>query len=175
MPVDRPASDEYGAYYSNYINKVPAGDIFNLLAGQSDTLNQMLGKLSDEQANYRFGPKEWTIKEVVGHLIDAERSFSYRAFRFSRNDQTPLSGFEQDDYVRESNYSQRTITDLLQEFELLRSANLLLFRNLSPGTYLRRGTASNNPFTVRALLYIMAGHVIHHLGSLHTDYSIPSL
>jgi uncharacterized damage-inducible protein DinB len=172
MRVERPASDEYGAYYANYINKVPEGDILVLLAQQIDSLCLMLAGLSDEQANYRFGPNEWSIKEVVGHMNDAERVFAYRTLRFSRGDETPLPGFDQDIYVKESNYSQRSLADLLQEFELLRRANLLVFKNLSPEAYLRRGTASNYPFTVRALLYIMVGHVNHHVGSLRTDYSI---
>lgn len=173
MAVERPAANEYGAYYGNYIGKVPDGDIFAMFTEQIDTLNHMLGKYTNEQGDYRFGEKEWSIKEVVGHLIDAERIFAYRALQFARGNPAPLPGFDQDDFVRESNYSQRSLSDLLQEFELVRRSNLLLFRNLSPEIYLRPGTASNNPFTVRALLYVMVGHVIHHIGSLHSDYGVP--
>jgi hypothetical protein len=169
---ERPLPDEYGAYYANYIKLVPEGDIVDLMSKQIDAVCQVLLGLSDAQANYRFAPKEWSVKEVTGHMNDTERVFSYRALRISRNDQTPLSGFEQDDYVRESNYSTRTLADLVQEFEHLRRANMLLFKNLPAETYLRSGTASNNPVTVRALLYMMVGHVNHHLGSLRTDYSI---
>jgi hypothetical protein len=92
-----------------------------------------------------------------------------------RNDPNSFPGFEQDDYVRESRYSERTIADMLQEFDLLRQANLLQFRNLPAEDYLRHGTASNNPFAVRAVLYILAGHVLHHIGSLQTDYAIPAV
>ena len=172
MPVERPASNEYGEYYAGYVSKVPDGDIFDLLGQQIEALCNMLAGLTDEQANYRFGPKEWSIKEVIGHINDTERVFAYRALRFSRADENPLHGFDQDLFVKNSNYSQRTLPDLLQEFELLRRANLLVFKNLSPETYMRWGTASNNKFTVRAMLYIMVGHVNHHIGSLHTDYSV---
>lgn len=175
MLVERPVPGEFGAYYANYTNKVPEGDIFNILASQPDLLVKMLGGLSDAQANYRFGPKEWTIKEVVGHLIDVERVFAYRGLCFARNDPNSFPGFEQDDYVRASNYTQRTLVDMLQEFDLLRQANLLQFRNLPAEAYLRQGTASKNPFTVRAVLYILAGHVIHHIGSLQTDYALPAV
>jgi uncharacterized damage-inducible protein DinB len=170
--VERPASDEYSPYYGRYIGLVPEGDLFDLMAAQPATLRTLMGGLSDEQADYRFGAGEWSIKELIGHLVDVEHILGYRAFRFSRADETPLPGFEQDDYVRASNYSQRTISDLLEEFELLRRANILNFGGLASEAFLRRGVASNNPFTVRSLLYAMVGHVIHHINSLHSDYGL---
>jgi hypothetical protein len=130
----------------------------------------MLSALTDEQANFRFGPAEWSIKEVIGHINDGERIFSYRALRISRNDQAPLAGFEQDDYVREANFGECSLGDLLDEFELLRRANILAFSRLSDEALLRCGTASGSPVSVRGLLYIMAGHVDHHIESLENDY-----
>jgi hypothetical protein len=126
--------------------------------------------LTAEGADFRPAPGEWSIKEVVGHINDTERVFAYRALRISRADSTPLAGFEQDAYVRESNFGLRTLYDLLEEFALLRRANLLAFTKLTPDMLVRMGTASNNPVSVRALLYMIAGHVEHHLESLRVDY-----
>lgn len=168
--VDRPAENEYASFYAGYVQRVPDGDIFEMLAGQGDTLRALLAALPAQQADFRPGPAEWSIKEVVGHINDAERVFAYRALRISRADQTPLPGFEQDDYVRASNFGERTLSDLLEEFELLRRANLLAFNRISDEASKRLGTASGFTVSVRALLYIMAGHVEHHVESLRTDY-----
>src|SRR5947207_962193 len=119
MSVERPLPDEYGAYYETYLKLVPIcldGSIFDLLTAQIGTVSQLLSGLSEDKANYRFGPNEWSVKEVVGHINDAERIFAYRALRISRIDPTPLPGFEQDPYVAASNFSARTLPDLVQEF-----------------------------------------------------------
>ncbi len=174
LQVGRPAENEYGPYYAGYIRRVPDGDLLAFFARQIDTLRSLLSTLSAEQADFRPGPAEWSIKEVVGHINDTERVFAYRALRISRNDQTPLASFEQDDYVRESNFSERTLSDLLEEFELIRRANILAFNRLSLEASLRCGTASNAPASTRAVLYMMAGHVEHHLESLRQDY-LPKL
>ena len=168
--VDRPSENEYAPYYAGYIQRVADGDIFEVLARQSDTLRALLAKLPARQADFRPGPAEWSIKEVAGHINDAERVFAYRALRISRGDQTPLPGFEQDDYVRAANFGERTLPDLLEEFGLLRHANLLAFNRLSNEASQRLGTASEFAVSVRALLYIMAGHVEHHVESLRKDY-----
>jgi hypothetical protein len=168
--IEHPASDEYAPYYAAYVSLVPDGDIIQILDGQVDTLPKLLSGLSGEQANFRFGPEEWSVKEVVGHINDAERVFAYRALRFARNDPTPLPGFEQNSYVREANFDARTLPDLVQEFEWLRRANILAFKLLSADMSQRRGMASGYGFSVRALLYIMAGHVEHHVESLKTNY-----
>jgi hypothetical protein len=168
--IERPAESEYNAYYGGYIQRVPDGDIFEILDQQLVMLHNALSGLSDTQADYRYAPDQWTIKEVVGHMIDVERIFAYRALTFARNDQNSLPGFEQDDYVRESNYSSRTIADLLQEFDLLRRANLLAFKGLSADISQRCGTASTFPISVRALIYILAGHVLFHMESLENEY-----
>lgn len=168
--IARPNADEYAPFYAGYVQHVPDGDLFDLFARQSGTLHGLLGNLSSAQADFRPGPAEWSIKEVVGHMLDGERVFAYRALRISRNDQTPLPGFDQDDFVRESNFKDRTLPDLLEEFDLLRRANLLAFSRLSEEASLRRGMASDNPVSARALLYIMAGHVEWHMESLRKDY-----
>ncbi len=168
--VDRPGENEYAPFYAGYIQRVPDGDVFEILTNQIDTPRVLLAKLSTGQADFRPDPTEWSIKEVVGHINDAERIFAYRALRISRGDQTPLPGFEQDDYVRAANFGERTLPDLLEEFELLRRANLLAFNRLSNEASQRQGTASGSGVSVRALIYIMAGHVECHLESLRKDY-----
>ena len=170
MIVERPTETEYAPYAAQYVQRVRDGNIFALFPRQIEILNSMLSPLSDEQANFRPGPEEWSIKDVVGHISDAERIFAYRALRISRNDQAPLTGFEQDDYVREATFDECALGDLLDEFELLRRANILAFSRLSDEALLRCGTASNAPVSVRGLLYIMAGHVDHHIESLENDY-----
>ncbi len=168
--IERPDHSEYAPFYAGYIQAVPEGDIFAILAGQPGVLRALLAGLAPQQADFRPGPAEWSIKEVVGHINDVERVFAYRALRISRGDPTPLPGFEQDDYVRESNFGARTLADLLDEFELLRRANLLAFGGLSREAGLRRGTVSGGSVSVRALITMMAGHVEHHLTSLRKDY-----
>lgn len=168
-----PQTDEYSAYYGTYIQRVPPGsDIFALLSAQPDELRALLQNVSDTQANLRPAPGEWSIKEVVGHVCDTERIFAYRALRIARADTTPLPGFEQDDYVRATDFNARTLPDLLEEFEFQRRANILSFRPLTAAEVDRRGTASGYPFSVRALLYAMVGHVMHHIESLKVDYKV---
>ncbi len=171
--VARPQPDEYNPFYAGYVQRVPVGaDIFALLSREPDDLSSLLENLPDEQANQRPAPGEWSVKEVIGHVCDAERVFAYRAMRIARGDAAPLAGFEQDDYVRATDFNARGLPDLLDEFRWQRQANLLCFRALTEPETARRGVASGNPISVRALLYIMAGHVLHHIESLQTDYHI---
>jgi uncharacterized damage-inducible protein DinB len=168
--IHRPDENEYAPFYAGYIQRVPDGDIFEILAHQSETLRTLLAAFPTQQANFRPGSAEWSVKEVVGHINDTERVFAYRALRISRGDQTPLAGFEQDDYVRAAHFDDRNLHDLLEEFDLLRRANLLAFTHLSEEASQYQGTASGFTVSVRALLYMMAGHVEHHMESLRQDY-----
>ena len=170
-----PTTDEYAEFYAGYVQRAQArGDVLSALSKQIDELKSELGKLTDEQALFRDAPKEWSIKEVIGHLNDVERVFSYRLLRVSRNDPTPLPGFEQDGYVREAGYDHCLLRDLIQEFEYLRRANILMINNMSEEASLHRGTASGNPVSARALIYMLVGHVGHHMASLHEKY-LPAL
>lgn len=170
-----PEPDEYAEYYAGYIPRALArGDVLAALPKQIEEIKTALRGLSDEQALFRDAPKEWSIKEVLGHLNDVERVFSYRLLRVSRNDPTPLPGFEQEDYVREAGFDHHPVKDLLQEFEHLRRANTLAIQNMTEGATLRRGTASGFTISARALIYIMVGHVDHHMASLHEKY-LPNL
>ena len=171
--IARPQTDEYAQFYAGYIQRVPQGaDIFALLSSQPEELRSLLQSVSGEQANVRPAEGEWSIKEVLGHICDGERVFAYRALRFARGDTTPLPGFEQNDYVDATDFNQRSLADLLEEFTLQRRANLLCFKPLTDAEISRRGTASNNPISVRAILFILAGHVMHHIESLKTSYRV---
>ena len=171
MKFTSPSSDEYAPFYADYIQRASVrSDILAALSEQIDELNTALGKMADEQARFKFGPAEWSIKEVIGHLNDVERVFSYRLLRISRNDQTPLPGFEQEDYVHEAGFDNFTLKDLLLEFEFLRRANILAIKNMTDTAIDHRGTASGNPVSARALIYMLVGHVDHHMASLYEKY-----
>ena len=168
-----PQADEHGAYYSTYINRVPQGsDVMALLSAQPNELRTLLKGVSDEQANARPAPGEWSIKEVIGHICDTERVFGYRALRVARDDSQPLMGFDQDEYVRGTDFNARSLSDLVDEFDFQRRANVLCFKLLSDAELGRRGSASGNPITARAVIYMMAGHVMHHIESLKTSYHV---
>jgi uncharacterized damage-inducible protein DinB len=171
--IQRPQTDEYVEFYAGYIGRVPDGaDVVGLLNSQPETLRALLQNITDEQASVRPAPAEWSIKEVIGHIADTERVFAYRLLRISRGDQTALPGFDQDEFVNATDFNRRSLADLLDEFEFQRRANSLLAASLTDEEIDRRGTASNNPISVRALLYILAGHVVHHIESLKTDYKV---
>jgi hypothetical protein len=171
--IARPQSGEYGEFYAGYINRVPDGsDIFALLASQPAAQRSLLSNVSDEQANVRPALGEWSVKEVIGHVNDTERIFAYRALRIARGDTTPLPGFEQNDYVSNTDFNVRSLVDLLDEFDFQRRANVLCFKALTETEIGRRGTASNNTITTRAALFILAGHVLHHYESLKIDYKV---
>ncbi len=166
-----PNPDEYASFYAEYIQRASRReDIQAALSDQIEQLLNTLDSLSDAQARFKPGPEEWSIKEVIGHLNDVERVFSYRLLRVSRADTTPLPGFEQNDFVRAAGFDKFPLTDLVSEFEFLRRANILAIRNLSEEAIHRRGTASGATVSTRALIYMMVGHVDHHMASLHEKY-----
>ena len=169
--ISPPESQEYAPFYSDFIQRASARqDLTAALSLQPDEMKSALGGLSDSQARFKPGPQEWSIKEVVSHLIDGERVFSYRLLRVSRKDKTPLPGFEQDDYVREAKADEVALADLIDEFTFLRRANLLAIQNMSASALAEVGTASGNPVSARALVYILVGHVEHHMASLTEKY-----
>jgi uncharacterized damage-inducible protein DinB len=168
--ITRPPNGEYAPYYERYITLVPEGDIVATLTRQLDTTLQLLRGVDESKAELRYAPEKWSIKELVGHVVDTERIFAYRALRFGRNDQTPLMGFEQDDYVRNADFAARQLAGLADEFEHVRLANVSLFVSLSPEAWSRRGTANDEEVSVRALAYIIAGHEAHHVQILKDRY-----
>jgi DinB superfamily len=170
MSTVRPDLTEYAPYYGKYINLVPEGDILTALGRQMDGTLALLRGIPESQADSRYAPGKWSIKEVIGHLIDAERIFGYRALRFARNDQTAIEGFEQDDYVKHGGFGEQSLSDLASEYEHVRRANIFLLRGLSSDAWDRRGRASDNEVSVRALAYIIAGHELHHMEIIRSKY-----
>lgn len=168
--IGRPGSDEYVPYYGTYIAKVPEGDVHALLASQLAETLALIRSIPESRGAHRYAPDKWSIKEVIGHILDAERIFSYRALRIGRGDKTPLPGFEQNDYVPQGHFDSRTFGDLAEELAAVRQATIQLFAHLDGAALERRGTASGHPISVRALAYIIAGHERHHVGILKTQY-----
>jgi len=171
--IARPSPNEHHEYYGRYISKVPDGDLITILEDQARETDALLRGLSDDRANYAYAPGKWTIKEVVGHISDAERVFAYRALTVARNDKTPLPSFDENAWARESNASSRSLADLLDEFQAVRAATIQFARGMDPEHGARIGTASGNPISPRALLYIAAGHERHHVDLLKERYLSP--
>jgi len=170
MTTTRPEASEYAEFYGGYVNGVPEGDILELLQTENDKTIELLSGLTSDQAGHRYAPDKWSIREMVGHMIDGERTFGFRALCFARQDPARLPGFEQDDYVKTSNAEQRELSELTAELRLARQSNLALFRSFDDEMWSRRGIASECEFTVRGLVYITAGHEIHHRRVLTERY-----
>jgi hypothetical protein len=169
--ISRPAADEHAAYYASYIALVPPGDLLTLLRDQGAE-TQAVVERNPDKGDFAYAPGKWTVKEVIGHLADAERVFTYRAVRFARGDATDLPGFDENAYVAGGHFGERSLADLLAEYAAIRASTLALASGLSGEALLRRGTANHNPVSVRALLYICAGHERHHVGLLRDRYSL---
>ncbi len=164
---------EYAPFYKPYIEEI--GQELTILSGLEVIGNEfvdLIGSLSDEKLNFAYDKNKWTIKEVIVHLIDAERIFSYRALRFARNDKTDLSGFEENDYVPFSEANKRSKGDLIAEFKAVRISTISLFQSFSDEMLLRIGTIGGNAMSVRALGFIILGHQKHHINVLQERYLI---
>jgi len=168
--MKRPEANEYAEYYGKYIAKVPGADVVGVLESQRLQMLQLFAGRSERDGNFRYAPDKWTIKEVLGHVTDAERIFTCRALRIARGDQTPLPGFEQDDFVKNGGFGTRTLEDLVEEFGAVRGASVALFRSFDNAAWSKRGVASQKEVTVRALGFITAGHQIHHRAILEEQY-----
>lgn len=171
MPYDtRPDPGEYNAYYDRYVALVPAGDIIALLTVQLDDTIALLRDLSEEQALHAYAPGKWTIKEVIGHVMDAERVFMHRAMRFGRGDETPLPSFDENVYTPAGEFNARPLASLISEFTAVRRATVALLAGLPAEAWERKGTASRFPVSVRGLAWITAGHELHHRQILMQRY-----
>ena len=166
-----PAPDEFAPYYAEYVQRATQRNgAYAALSEQIDELHDALDSLSEPQACFKPGAQEWSIKEVIGHINDVERVFSYRLLRVSRGDATPLPGFEQEDYVRAAGFDRSALSDLVSEFGFLRRANLIAIGHLTEAAIDCRGTASGYTVSTRALIYMLVGHVDHHMVSLQGKY-----
>lgn len=166
----RPAADEHIPYYGKYIALVPESEAVAALEAQLEDMLPFLRSLGEGRGTLRYAPGKWSIKEVIGHLIDSERVFAYRAMRIARADRTPLPGFDENTYVPAARFDRLTLGTLVDELELVRRSNLALFRGLDEDAWVRRGTANGNEISVRALAFIIAGHGRHHVGILKERY-----
>jgi uncharacterized damage-inducible protein DinB len=173
MPLTTPRPDEFDPFYAGYISRVAnvPSPVDELVAQRARLLNG-LSPLSDEQAEYRYAAGKWSIKELVGHLSDAERIFAYRLLRIGRGDETPLPGFEENDYVRSAGAHQRPFGELLDEWAAARDATSALVRGMPAEAWERRGTANGALISARALVYIVLGHVEHHRSVLEDRYGL---
>ena len=169
--IDRPTQAEFASFYAGYVSLVPENDIMTVLEGQTAEVFQQTRAFVPKREEFRYADGKWSVREVLGHMTDAERVFGFRAFCFSRGDENALPGFEQDDYVARAGFDRCSLADLVKEFGQLREANLTVLRRLDDNAWRRMGTASGKPVSVRALAYIMAGHVRHHLHILSTRYA----
>jgi hypothetical protein len=168
--LSRPAAGEYAPYYEKYIALVPGNDILRFLEEQLVLFTRLFAGRGERDGEFRYAPGTWTVEEALGHVNDTERIFAYRALRMARGDKTPLAGFEQDDYVRNGGFAQRRLAELAEEFTQVRRASVALFRGFDEAAWLRRGTASENEVSVRALAYMIAGHAQHHAKLFEEQY-----
>jgi hypothetical protein len=168
--AEAPAAGEHAPYYARYTALVPPGDIIATLERQGEETASLLSALSAEQGGHRYAPGKWSIKEVIGHLTDAERIFATRALRFGRGDQTPLPGFDETSYTPAGQFDERTLVDLIADFRAARASTVALFRGLPGASMTRGGSASDVHVTVRALAWITAGHELHHVKILRERY-----
>ncbi|MBX3281821.1 MAG: DinB family protein [Acidobacteria bacterium] len=168
----KPEAGEFNPYYGAYLELVNEDDIREAFAAQPSEMRAALAGLAEDRGSYAYEEGKWTIKEVLSHIIDAERIFAYRMLRISRGDETPLATFDQESvgYREFSRANERTFADLLEEFELVRQGNSLMLNNMDQTALNRMGTASDNPVSVRALACICVGHVRHHLNVLKERY-----
>lgn len=168
----RPTFEEHGAYFGRYIALVPESDVVPALDIQAALLERWPARVAPEKEAVGYAVGKWTPRQVMGHLTDTERIFAYRALRISRRDPTPLPGFEQDPYVEHSPDADVPFQALVDEFVALRRANLPLFRRLDEAGWSATGTSSDNTLSVRAVAYIMVGHVRHHAAVFRDRYGL---
>ena len=174
LSLPRPGPDESAPFYHGYIARVPGEQIGEYLASQLREVERLLAPLDDAAARFRYAPEKWSVKEVLGHLCDAERIFAYRLLRFARADATPLPGFDENAYVPPAEFDARPLAELLREFQALRSSTIALVDGLPSAAWDRRGQASGKSISTRAIAYILVGHVTHHVGVLRERYRVSS-
>ena len=172
LTFERPRAGTYGEFYHKYIALVPDGDLHRLLPMIFDANFRALRTIEPAQERHRYAAGKWSIREMVGHLADAERVFSYRAMRVARGDTTPLPSFDENAYVRAAQYDDIPLEQILGELMAVHASTILLFENLANPAWDRIGTASEHPISVRALAYIIAGHELHHMNMLRDRYGV---
>ena len=172
MTIAKPHTGDYAPFYQKYVDAASSvDDVFDLLAQQGDVLAYM-ATWPEAKAGYRYSEGKWTVRQVIGHMADTERVFSYRLLRIARGDATPLAGFDQDVYQLHAGFEGRTVASLVAELRAVRQASMTLIRSLDQTALDRAGTASENRVTARALVWIIAGHFAHHTAILKERYGL---
>jgi uncharacterized damage-inducible protein DinB len=164
--------DEYGEFYKDYINLVDKPNVIQSLISQGQKVYTIIRQLSEDKANYRYEDDKWSVKEIIGHLVDTERIMAYRALCISRGEQASLPGYDHESYVEQGEFDQRSLQSLSTEYDALRNANISMFSSFTKDQMLRKGTANEATVSVRALAYIIAGHERHHMQILEDKYDI---
>ena len=167
----RPDAAEYAPFYEGYVSLVPETDVVRVLEEQPAVLERQARQFVPSRERHRYAPGKWSVREVLGHIVDAERVFGFRAFCFSRGEANPLPGFDQNDYVAASGFDRLSLMDLVDEFARVRLTNLIVLKRLDEEAWKRVGSASGKPVSVRALAFIMGGHVRHHMNVLRSHYT----
>jgi uncharacterized damage-inducible protein DinB len=162
LKITKPLENEYPSYFKNYISKISEDDLITLLEKNGEITVAFFLSVSEDKHNFRYAEGKWSVKEILGHLIDAERIFTYRAMRFSRADQTDLAGFDENTYVPNSNAANRNMTDMIEEYKTVRNSSIAFYKSLSEPMTLLQGTANGRLVSVRALGFFAVGHEIHH-------------
>ena len=168
--IPRPAATDHAPYYNTYVQVVPEGDVIALLERQGRETVALLRSIGEEKSHHRYAAGKWTIREVVGHVSDAERVFTYRALSFARGDPNSLPSFDENAWAAESNAESRSLSALIDDFAAVRAATVALYRGFSEKEIRRAGTASGQRVTVGAIAYIVAGHEKHHVRILKEKY-----
>lgn len=168
--MQRPESNEYQSYYVKYVESVPDGNILDILREQRNEVVALFRSITEEQSRYRYLPEKWSAKEVLGHMTDTERIMSYRLLCIARGESVSLPGFDENEYVRNADFGQRTLESMVDEYAAVRAATLALLAGVSKDASERQGSANNNTVSVRALAYIIAGHERHHVSIIKERY-----
>lgn len=170
--MKKPDITEYDSYYQTYINALPEFSIKQILEEQIIEIQNIFGNMNEEKGNYYYAEGKWSIKEVLGHITDTERIFSYRILSFARCEKQKIPGFDQNEYVLKGNFNNRTVKDLLEEFICLRKSNIILINSFNEEILKNIGNANGKNVTVNALQFILAGHVHHHIKVLKEKYGV---
>jgi uncharacterized damage-inducible protein DinB len=161
---------EYAPYYSTYVDLVPEGNMIDILTQQIDETSVILKDVTDQQAHFRYGVGKWSIKEVIGHIADTERIMGYRLLSIARGETAELPGYNDNEYVENAMFNERSLKDLLENLKVIRQSTIQLIKSLPKEAYLRKGKANGSEVTVRALIFIIAGHELHHRNLIKVRY-----
>jgi hypothetical protein len=170
--MNRPGADEFAPFYAGYVSLVPETDVLPVLAGQAAELARLAAAVPAERETWSYQPGKWSLRQLFGHVTDAERLFGFRAFCISRGERASLPGFDENEYVAAAGYDRRPLADLAREFSMVREGNLAMLRALDAEAWERSGTANGTRVSVRALAWILAGHVRHHQRVLRERYGV---